>query len=65
METTIYPKEQLMLTYEDLAASPSRVDLPSPNYNHDVQSGSGIQMVTFNGTRTYDFKGQPNDSDQD
>ncbi len=54
-----------MLTYEDLAQAPERIDLEIPSYSHAKQRGAGINMVTFNGTRTYDFHGQPNDSDQD
>jgi hypothetical protein len=54
-----------MLTYEDLAQTPERIDLEIPAYSHESQTGSGISMTTFNATRTYDFNGNANDSDQD
>ena len=54
-----------MLTYEDLAKAPTRIDLDESNYDHAKQIGNSQNMVTFNGTRTYDFSGKPNDSDQD
>jgi len=57
--------EAVLLTYEDLAQIPQRIDLDVPSYSHETQMGSGIQMTTFNGTRTYDFRGSPNDSDND
>jgi hypothetical protein len=58
-------KRYIMLTYEDLAQTPQRIDLDVPNYSHSSQTGTGISMVTFNGTRTYNGQGAPSDSDQD
>jgi len=55
-----------MLTYEDLASVPARVDIPKTNYSHVAQSGTqNNSSPTFGGTRTYDHSGQPSDSDQD
>jgi len=55
-----------MLTYEDLAAAPTRIQLDKSTYSHETQRGLGNQMnTTFNGTQTFDFNGHPKDSDQD
>ena len=54
-----------MLTYEDLAQAPQRINLEIPTYSHSSQTGFSISMLTINGTRTFNNQGQPSDSDQD
>ena len=55
-----------MLTYEDLASAPARVDIPQTEYSHISQMGSqSSAWPTINGTQTYNHNGQPSDSDQD
>ena len=59
-------EREQMLTYEDLASTPTRINLSESTYSHVTQIGSGAHMnVTFNGTQTFDFNGHPKDSDQD
>jgi hypothetical protein len=57
---------KIVLTYEDLAAAPARVDIPQTEYSHTSQMGSQSNAwPTINGTQTYNHNGQPSDSDQD
>jgi len=63
-----------------LAIEPTKVDLDSAstNYSHETQQTAvggksatstlaygGYQMPTYGGTQTFDFRGQPWDSDND
>jgi hypothetical protein len=54
-----------------LATSPMAIIVPeTATYNHGTQmvamnSAKDILSYTANGTRTYGFNGQPNDSDSD
>jgi len=55
-----------MLTYEDLASAPARVDIPQPEYSHVTQMApQNSTFPTIGGTQTYNHNGQPSDSDQD
>lgn len=55
-----------MLTYDDLATAPARVDIPQTEYSHVSQIGSqNNAWPTIGGTQTYNGSGQPSDSDQD
>ena len=55
-----------MLTYEDLAAAPARVDIPQTEYSHISQiAPQSNGYPTIGGTQTYNGNGQPSDSDQD
>ena len=60
-----------MITYADVATEAVRIDLEVPTYRHEDQMSSMLSdagkifMWTPNGTRTFDFNGNPNDSDQD
>lgn len=59
-----------LLTPLLLATAPVRINVPQGSYNHQTQvssysdglTGNGI---TYNGTQTFDFRGRPNDSDND
>ena len=58
--------EKKVLTYEDLASAPARVDIPQSDYSHQLQMGSQSNAYpTIGGTQTYNGSGQPSDSDQD
>jgi hypothetical protein len=54
-----------------LATAPIAITTTEPvQYNHGTQmvamnSAKDIISWTSNGTRTYDYRGQPNDSDND
>jgi len=54
-----------------LATSPIAIIVPeTANYSHGTQmvamnSAKDVLSMTFNGTRTYDYRGTPNDSDSD
>jgi hypothetical protein len=54
-----------------LATAPTAIVASEPvQYNHGTQmvamnSAKDVLNWTANGTRTYDFRGQPNDSDND
>ena len=54
-----------------LATAPTAIVASEPvQYNHGTQmvamnSSKDVLSYTFNGTRTYDFQGKPNDSDSD
>lgn len=54
-----------------LATAPTAIIAAEPvQYNHGTQmvamnSAKDILSYTSNGTRTYDFRGTPNDSDND
>jgi hypothetical protein len=61
-----------MVTYADLATEAVRIDLAPTTYRHEDQmsslvseAGAIYMNTTFNGTRTFDFSGNPNDSDND
>jgi hypothetical protein len=58
--------EKKVLTYEDLASSPVRVDIPQTEYSHNSQMAPhNSTYPTIGGTQTYNHNGQPSDSDQD
>lgn len=52
-----------------LATSPMTLVLEPTSYNHEQQvsksANGGPLSYTSSGTRTYDFSGKPNDSDND
>ena len=52
-----------------LGQAKARIDLPkSMTYSHREQAGQGadpIRMLTWNGTQTFDPRGNPRDSDND
>jgi hypothetical protein len=55
-----------------IATAPVRIDLPVITYDHQTQQSSQLkgridvaQRYTMSGTQTYDFRGQPHDSDND
>lgn len=54
-----------------LATAPTAVIAAEPvQYNHGTQmvamnSAKDVMSYTMNGTRTFDFRGTPNDSDND
>jgi hypothetical protein len=54
-----------------LATAPTAIVASEPvQYNHGTQmiamnSAKDVLSYTGNGTRTYDYKGSPNDSDND
>ena len=50
-----------------LATAPVTVNLPKSDYSHQAQASSQqvAQRTTYSGTRTYDYRGQPRDSDND
>jgi hypothetical protein len=59
-------EKEIVLTYEDLAAAPARVDIPQTEYSHISQtSPRNSSYPTIGGTQTYNHNGQPSDSDQD
>ncbi len=53
----------------DLASDPVRIDFPEIAYDHKSQiaqvPGNHKLFTTWNRTRTYDYKGNPKDSDND
>jgi hypothetical protein len=60
-----------LLTPLMLATAPIRIDVAEPKYDHQSQKNirvaewSDLKQITFNGTQTFNYKGQPNDSDND
>jgi hypothetical protein len=58
-----------LLTPLMLATSPMTLVLEPTSYNHEQQvsksANGGPLSYTSSGTRTYDFSGKPNDSDND
>lgn len=63
-----------LLTPLMLASTPATITLnENVVYSHEAQSQVGengpisqnMKTFTYNGTQTYDYKGRPNDSDND
>ena len=56
-----------LLTPLMIATAPMRIDVDMPKYDHQVQKNTVVawQQITYNGTRTYDWQGRPNDADND
>lgn len=52
-----------------LATSPMIITVEPTTYNHEQQVSmykpDTVLSVTYSGTRTFDYKGTPNDSDND
>lgn len=51
-----------------IATAPITIDLPRSTYDHKTQVSSSVKVAaqrTQGGTRSYDYKGNPNDNDND
>jgi len=56
-----------LLTPLMLATAPMRIDVATPEYDHQLQKNTTVawQQVTYNGTQTFDYNGRPHDADND
>ncbi len=63
-----------LITPFSLVTNPVTIDPQVLSYDHESQTSSSahsglisasFMTTTYNGTRTYDYRGQPNDSDHD
>ena len=54
-----------VLRPSDLAVKPVNGGVLSGEYSFETQMGASSELTTFNGTQTFDFQGNPRDSDND
>ena len=58
-----------MYSAHELSSEPIRIQVASSDYSEQDQRMSGSinkeLTITYNGTRTYDYQGRPNDADSD
>jgi len=56
-----------LLTPLMLATAPMRIDVATPEYDHQLQKNTTVawQTITANGTQTFTYDGKPFDADND